>query len=111
LSFTFNDTTSGKKGKFVGMVLSNGITEDQEIGTITLKVRDSVKKAATSSDIVIKDLATNNGTNLVFEQDKKVSIPLEVEYKEGNPAITVVIIIAVIAIVLGLFSILRKKSK
>ncbi|MBP3255341.1 MAG: hypothetical protein J6M60_02480 [Clostridia bacterium] len=110
-TFTFNDTTTGKKGKFVGMILSNGIKEEQEIGTITLKVRDSVKKAANATDIVIKDIATNNGTSLVFDQDKKISVPLEVQYKESNPVVIVVVIIAIIAIILGGFSILRKKSK
>ena len=93
------------------MVLSMGVNEEQEIATITLKVRNEVKKSATASNIVLKDIKTNDGNEFIDGQDTTISVPLQVEYKGTNPIMVIIIIIAIVAIILGLFSILKKKSK
>lgn len=109
-SFTINDGETGQKGKFLGMILSAGEKDPKNIATITLKVRENVKKSATSSDIVIKEIKTNDGNKFYDGQDVKIQVPLQVEYKGFNPII-IVVVIASVAILLGVISIINKKHK
>ena len=110
-SFVYNEGATGQKGKFLGMVLSTGVKEEQEIAKLTLKVKGEVNKSAQSTDIVIKNIKTNNGMEFIEEDNKIVQVTLNITNSGFNPAIVIVIIVAIIAIILGLFSILTKKSK
>ena len=81
-SITYNSEDTEQNGKFLGVILQDGVTKDQEIGKITLKVKSGVKYTKTT--IKIKQIASNNGQELIQEEDKE--IVLEVGKRSTTPS-------------------------
>lgn len=83
-SWTYNSDDTEYKGKMLGMILSSGVTENQEIGKIQLKVKEDIKKQETN--IKITNIITNDGTNLIEEEDKiiKLTVGKEETTQEEN---------------------------
>ena len=47
----------------IGVIIASGVTEDQTIGTITLKVKEGVEYQNTT--VSFTGIATNNGTDII----------------------------------------------
>ena len=103
-TFSYNDTEK----KMLGIVISSGITNNQEIGILKLKVKNNVENPNKSTTIKIQNIATSNGIDLVKEENKEIELSLEIN-NINIVVIIFVVAIALIAIILGLISI--KKSK
>ncbi len=76
-SITYNDEETAYKGKMLAVILQAGVTENQDIGTVTLKVKNGV--TYTNTEIKIKNITSNNGSELITETNKV--IPLEIGTK------------------------------
>ena len=76
-AITYNEEETEYKGKMLAVILQDGVTENQDIGTITLKVKNGV--SYTNTTIKLKNIASNNGEELIAETDK--AIPLEIGTK------------------------------
>lgn len=81
-SLTYNNQETADKGKILAVIVQSGVTEDQNIGTITLKVKNGVEY--TSTTIKLTGIQSNNGVNLIETSDKQVV--LEVGTKVQEPA-------------------------
>jgi len=72
---TYNDENTDLNGKFLGIILSGGVKENQNVAKIKLKVKENIESQPTQ--ITISKIATNDGTNLVEEADKTINIKIE----------------------------------
>ena len=85
-SITYNNEIGENEGKFVAVIVQDGVTVDQGIGTLTLKVKDDVEAQSTS--IVFKDIKTNDGVEEISTTDKTITLnvkepePIEPEQPE-----------------------------
>ena len=69
------DNNSDLYGKFLMVKDIEGIKENEEILTLKIKVKDKVKKESTK--VVLKDLTSNDGENLVNIGNKEININFE----------------------------------
>lgn len=69
------DSNSDLYGKFLMVKDIEGIKENEEILTLKIKVKDKVKKE--SAKVVLKDLTSNDGENLVNIGNKEININFE----------------------------------
>lgn len=76
-SITYNNEDTENKGKFLAVIVVAGVKENQDIGKITLKVKNGVKD--TNTTVKIKNITSNNGQELIKENDKQVT------FKVGTP--------------------------
>lgn len=76
-SITYNNEDTENKGKFLAVIVVAGVKENQDIGKITLKVKNSAKD--TNTTVKIKNITSNNGKQLIKENDKQIT------FKVGNP--------------------------
>ena len=74
-SITYNNESGENEGKFVAVIVQDGVTENQSIGKLTLKVKSGVKDQTTN--VVFKGIKTNDGTNEIPTTDKTVSIKID----------------------------------
>jgi len=74
-SITYNNEETEYKGKFLAVIIQDGVTENQDIGKITFKVKNSAKNTNTS--IKIKNILSNDGNTLIEETDKQVSFTIQ----------------------------------
>ena len=81
---TYNDEATGLNGKFLATKTGEGVKENQTLATIKLKVKENVSNQTTS--VTIKDIATNDGTNLVEETNKQITIKIETPSTNSNPS-------------------------
>lgn len=79
-SITYNDEDTEENGKLLAVIVQSGVKEDQDIGSITLKVKENVEYKKTT--ITISNIESNNGQTTIAEEDKQVV--LEVGNKNGN---------------------------
>ena len=79
-SITYNEEETEYKGKMLAVILQDGVTEDQNIGTITLKVKNGV--SYTNTTITIKNIASNNGEELITETDKNILLEIGTKPQE-----------------------------
>lgn len=79
---TYNDEKNDLNGKFLGILFSDGVKNDQSIAKIKFKVKSDIEDQNTK--IVIKKIATNDGTNPVEEVDKTVNIKIQKATSGGN---------------------------
>lgn len=70
-----NDTNSDLNGKFLMIKDVNGIKDDEEILNLKIKIKDNIKKANTK--ILLKDLTSNDGNNLINIGNKEININFE----------------------------------
>ncbi len=73
-SLTYNGEDTEQKGKILGVIIASGVTEDQTIGTITLKVKEGVEYQNTT--VSFTGIATNNGTDIINETDKTINLEI-----------------------------------
>lgn len=72
-SITYNNEKDNEEyGKMVAVILTSGVTDNQEIGDITFKVKSGV--TTKFSEIEFTEISTNNGTEIVNEESKKIKI-------------------------------------
>lgn len=134
-SITYNDEKDNKeRGRALAILLSSGITKDQEIGEITLKVKKNL--TLKTGTIKFTEVSTNNGTSIIKEEDKTININLkevgsetntinkeesfdtnlkeQINVENNNSWIKFVaiaaILIVIIAVVIVVICIIRKKS-
>lgn len=69
------DSNSDLYGKFLMVKDIEGIKENEEVLTLKIKVKDKVKKESTK--VVLKDLTSNDGENLVNIGNKEININFE----------------------------------
>ena len=77
-STTYNDQGGELNGKLLIVTLSQGEVSDQSIATLTLKVKANATRG-TSTQIKLKNLATNDGTNIISETDKIITLNIKAE--------------------------------
>ena len=70
-----NDTNSDLNGKFLMIKDVNGIKDDEEILNLKIKIKDNIKKANTK--ILLKDLTSNDGNNLINIGSREININFE----------------------------------
>lgn len=81
-SLTYNGEETAQKGKILGVILVSGVKENQNIGTVTLKVKENVEYAETI--IKITDIKTNNGQTLIEETDKEIPLTVGTKPVDGT---------------------------
>ncbi len=69
------DSNSALYGKFLMVKDIEGIKENEEVLTLKIKVKDKVKKESTK--VILKDLTSNDGENLVNIGNKEININFE----------------------------------
>lgn len=70
-----NDTNSDLNGKFLMIKDVNGMKDDEEILNLKIKIKDNIKKANTK--ILLKDLTSNDGNNLINIGSREININFE----------------------------------
>lgn len=70
-SLTYNSEDTENKGKILAVIVTSGVKENQDIGKITLKVKSNAKD--TNTTVTLKNVASNNGQNLINETDKAIT--------------------------------------
>lgn len=71
-SITYNGESGENEGKFVAVILQDGVTENQSIGSITLKVKDSALSGQTQ--VTLTGIKTNDGTTEIPSADQTIKI-------------------------------------
>ena len=74
-SITYNNEEGENKGKFVAVIVQEGVTSDQTIGTLTLKVKEKIEDISTK--VTFKDIKTNDGTDEVTVQNQTITLNVE----------------------------------
>ena len=74
-SITYNGEEGENKGKFIAVIVQDGVTEDQAIGTLTLRAKTDITDQTT--DITIKDIKTNDGTEEITTQNQVISMNIK----------------------------------
>lgn len=69
------DSNSDLYGKFLMVKDIEGIKENEEVLTLKIKIKDKVKKEGTK--VILKDLTSNDGYNLVNIGNKEININFE----------------------------------
>lgn len=99
------DSNSDLYGKFLMVKDIEGIKENEEVLILKIKVKDKVKKEGTK--VVLKDLTSNDGENLVNIGNKEININFEgvKAVNTGDNTIILVTGIMLLALVTYLISI------
>lgn len=99
------DSNSDLYGKFLMVKDIEGIKENEEVLTLKIKVKDKVKKESTK--VILKDLTSNDGENLVNIGNKEININFEgvKAVNTGDNTIILVTGIMLVALVAYLISI------
>ena len=99
------DSNSDLYGKFLMVKDIEGIKENEEVLTLKIKVKDKVKKEGTK--VILKDLTSNDGYNLVNIGNKEININFEgvKAVNTGDNTIILVTGIMLLALVTYLISI------
>ncbi len=69
------DSNSDLYGKFLMVKDIEGIKENEEVLTLKIKVKDKVKKESTK--VILRELTSNDGENLVNIGNKEININFE----------------------------------
>lgn len=81
-TITYNDEETDRQGTFLAVILSGGVKETQTIGTIKLKVKENI--TAKSTQIKFTQITSSEGTTLVNETDKTISLSIQSGNTTGN---------------------------
>lgn len=73
-SITYNNEEGENKGKFVAVIVQEGVTETQEIGKLTLKVKSNVN--VDSTNITFSNIKSNDGVEEITNPDKTISLKI-----------------------------------
>ena len=78
-----NDKKSNTNyGKMLAVLLATGVTKNQEIGTVTLKIKDDVN--VKSGDITFTEASSNDGKNIIPTSDKTVTIKIKGNFSNSD---------------------------
>lgn len=81
-SITYNEKKDDEKyGTLIAVLLANGVTKEQEIGRISLKVREDAKGKI--GQIIFTQVATNDGKELIEEENKTIKITVKDDISQG----------------------------
>lgn len=72
---TYNSEEGKLKGKFLIDKMEEGIKTEESIGKIKFRVKQNVKQGETQ--IKIKGIKSNDGQNLIEEEDKEVTLKIK----------------------------------
>ncbi len=82
-SITYNDRKDNENyGKLLAVLLGTGITKDQEIGTISFKIKTNI--TAKSGNIAFTKVESNDGQNVIPTSDKTVTINIKDENNNSS---------------------------
>ncbi len=74
-SITYNDEEGENKGKFVAVIVQEGITEDQAIGNLTLKVKSDVN--VDSTNVTFSNIKSNDGVEEITSPNQVISLNID----------------------------------
>lgn len=74
-AFTLNSEESSQNGKFLGILLGEGIKTNQTVAKIKLKAKTEINDQTT--EVKIKDIQSNDGSNMVKEENKEIIVKIE----------------------------------
>ena len=74
-SITYNNEVSDLKGKFVASKLVEGVTEQEKIGQIQLKLKNDAKEQET--EIRINHITSNDGTEFMDEGSRIIKVKIK----------------------------------
>lgn len=80
-STTYNDENSESNGKFFSMYMGS-TSANQDVFKVTMKVKTGIEPQSTN--IIIKDITTNDGVELVASPDKTIPITIEASNTGDN---------------------------
>jgi len=82
-SITYNDQQGNEQyGTLLAVLVESGVTEDQEIGQITLKVKDDAQ--GKTGKITFTEVFSNDGTNRITDTDKTIEVTVKGDENSGN---------------------------
>lgn len=74
-SITYNNEEGENKGKFVAVIVQEGVKEDQTIGNLTLKVKSDVNLESTN--VTFSDIKSNDGVEEITNPDQVISLKID----------------------------------
>lgn len=101
------DSNSDLYGKFLMVKDIEGIKENEEVLSLKIKVKDKVKKEGTK--VVLKDLTSNDGENLVNIGNKEININFEGVKTVNTGDNTIIFVTGIILLALVTYLISIKK--
>lgn len=81
-TITFNQ----QEGNFLVSNITSGVKSEQEIGQIKFKVKKNVGK--TKTKIYFKQIKSNDGNKLIYEQNKEVEIIIDLDEEKEESIIS-----------------------
>lgn len=102
------DSNSDLYGKFLMVKDIEGIKENEEVLTLKIKVKDKVKKESTK--VILKDLTSNDGENLVNIGNKEININFEGVKAVNTGDNTIILVTGIILSALVTYLISIKKD-
>ena len=85
-SITYNDEEGERKGDILAVIISEGVTEDQLIGKLNLKVKENIEDQQTKIQFI--NVKTNDGQNEITNANKEITISIkapEVQQQTQEP--------------------------
>ena len=101
------DSNSDLYGKFLMVKDIEGIKENEEVLSLKIKVKDKVKKEGTK--VVLKDLTSNDGDNLVNIGNKEININFEGVKAVNTGDNTIILVTGIMLLALVTYLISMKK--
>ena len=101
------DSNSDLYGKFLMVKDIEGIKENEEVLTLKIKVKDKVKKEGTK--VILKDLTSNDGDNLVNIGNKEININFEGVKAVNTGDNTIILVTGIMLLALVTYLISMKK--
>ena len=110
-SLNFNNIQSNEQyGTLLATITEAGITEEQEIGEITFKIKD--KARGKEGKINFTQISTNNGINKIYDEDEIVDFKILGGSSNQNfIIITCIICILIITVISTIAVVIHKKRK
>lgn len=102
------DSNSDLYGKFLMVKDIDGIKENEEVLTLKIKVKDKVKKESTK--VILKDLTSNDGENLVNIGNKEININFEGVKAVNTGGNTIILVTGIMLAALVAYLISIKKD-
>ena len=102
------DSNSDLYGKFLMVKDIEGIKENEEVLTLKIKIKDKIKKESTK--VVLKDLTSNDGDNLVNIGNKEININFEGVKTVNTGDNTIILVTGIMLAALGTYLISIKKD-
>ena len=69
---TYNQEEGERKGRFLAVKMANGVTQEEDIGQVQLKIKQGIEEVDT--EIKIKEIKSNDGKEIFNEENKIIKI-------------------------------------